>query len=1261
MTALVPQVYLVARDTDVTSRGAVISANQIFADAGELNNGGVIAGRDLTRLNSNQLENHGAVLGDHVDLSAAQNLVNLGGRIEAVKSLSLSAGKNLAIASTLSSAQSADGNFARTVLDQISTVKVTGESGRLALHSDSNLTVKAARIESQGSLRATAGEALQITTLTTQNREHYNGDADNYYRLDQKAEGGGLLSGKAGVALIANNNVTLRQTDVSSEKGKVLVGSNAGDITIEAGRAEERLATSIKSASKGLLSKTTTVSRREYHTTDAVASNVDGQSVVLFSRQGNVTAKGSNVVAERDLSLAAKEKVSILSDVNTHYQANEVIRRKSGLMGSGGIGFTFGSRKETTEQDRTQQSAASSQVGSLTGNTVIRAGNHYQQTGSMVTSREGSVDIVAQSANITAARSDYESNDKYTVEQKGVTIALTGAVVSAIQAMDSTAKSVKAVGSSKNNRVNAMAAANAGFEALRAAEQLQGVAQAVSNGSVTGGAVGVSITYGQQKTEQTQHSEGNTAEKSQVNAGDKVTITAQGKGEQSHLTIEGADVSGQGGTHLKAEGDVNILAADENHLERSKNKSGGFNVGVAIQFGNGIAAGITAGGNVVKGYGNGESQAWVASQVGDKNSRTTIESGNDANIIGSQVKGKRVELTAENLNIESLQDTAKYEGKQESASGQVTVGYGVSVGGNYNKSKVNSDYASVKTQAGVYAGDAGYDVNVSKRVQLTGGAILSQAAADKNYLSAQDFSFTDITNYADAKASSSNFVGGLSVGKDQRSEEDKAKDQVYRVDRAKNGETFEKANPNQANTSPVKFGLGEKDVHSADLYAAAKIGLVNMLGNTEKSQQASSTTSSIISEGRFNIGNPEGRENLNRIKKGNITQASSLERQNYQALQQEVENDTAIQKDFYKNLAGVTDEAYRTMFIAEHRMLTAEVDKNGNPIKDKNLEKELDDEAVQFANEKLEKGDITQLEYSKEIENYKLSQLEKGRNIYQLREVSDQEREYLKPVTYKDPLTGKLETKYVVTFNGIFNDENAAAKFAWQNYVAKEGPSGKIDTPIYQDVYFVHHPKANNFLSELLVAGYEKMIETSFGNLFGMDNSSLQAKSLMEKYGKDSLFEGAHSRGTLTVTNALNALNTEENREAKLLSGTTIKMVGPAANVTHADEVLSGLQTGTKRESSEGSIRIENHKQDPVGSLPVLLGGNPATMNDNTQNRGFIRRILDMFGDNSSTHNCYGLGQKQCVTDGYRKDRTGLIMNKEQTIYDLNQNKELNK
>lgn len=95
VTALVPQVYLVARNSDITSRGAVISANQIIGNVDNLQNSGVIAGLDLTRLHSNELENRGTILGDTVDLSAKQNLVNLGGKIEAVKDLSLYAGKTL--------------------------------------------------------------------------------------------------------------------------------------------------------------------------------------------------------------------------------------------------------------------------------------------------------------------------------------------------------------------------------------------------------------------------------------------------------------------------------------------------------------------------------------------------------------------------------------------------------------------------------------------------------------------------------------------------------------------------------------------------------------------------------------------------------------------------------------------------------------------------------------------------------------------------------------------------------------------------------------------------------------------------------------------------------------------------------------------------------------------------------------------------------------------------------------------------------------
>lgn len=280
----------------------------------------------------------------------------------------------------------------------------------------------------------------------------------------------------------------------------------------------------------------------------------------------------------------------------------------------------------------------------------------------------------------------------------------------------------------------------------------------------------VSITYGEQKSVETQHSEGNKSEKSQINAGGKLNIKTKGGGKESTLTIVGSDVSGKGGTHLKAEGDVNILAVDENHLERSKNKSSGFNAGVAIGHGSsGFAFGVTAGGNVAKGYGNGESQAWVGSQVGSLDSRTTIESGGDANIIGSQTKGKSVKVNAENLNIQSLQDTMKYEGKQESASAQVTVGYGASGSTGYSKSKMKADMTTVNQQAGIFAGDDGYDVDIQNHTELTAGLVTSTEKAEmegKNSFATGTLNTTNLDNHADYKGSamSANVAGDYKGG-----------------------------------------------------------------------------------------------------------------------------------------------------------------------------------------------------------------------------------------------------------------------------------------------------------------------------------------------------------------------------------------------------------------------------------------------------------------------------------------------------------------
>ncbi len=1243
---LVPQVYIVGRNTDIDSRGAVISANDVIINTqGDMKNSGVIAGRNLTHLSANNIENLGGKLqGRELYLFAKNRLDNLGGELNATENL-VGHAKNINISSTLS--ETADNeHFKHKTINRVGAINVGEKNnpGQLLLQATEDITFKGAQINVKGNADIQAGNTLNVGTVETENKQYFVKDSNNYYKLNQNNEIGSEFNIEGDARFVGKNAIEMRGASAVSN-GTMSVLSE-GDINIHESRQQERLSEATKWTKHGVFQSKGETRRHNHNYDIAEGSTLDADKIYIHSNNGNVDIQGSNAVAENGLVIKANN-IDIHEAENRVYSDDYYSKKRSGAL-SGGIGITFGSQKQTTESDETKRYAQSSQVGSLNGNTTMIAENTYTQTASKVSAiKDGDVNILAKKVDIKAADDKYETNTKQTFEQKGLTIAITSPVVSAIQAAQGVVQSTRQVGESKHGRVNAMAAANAGFDAYRAYQSgtkaVTDVKDFMNGEGDVDSLIGVQITYGQQKNESRTHTEGKTAAKSQVNAGGKVNVVATGAGKDSNINIEGSDISGKQGTTLIADNQVNIKATEQNHQERSTNKSSGFNAGVAIKVSNGEAAGVTVGGNYGKGYGNGDETTYVASHVGDSQSKTVVKAGGDVTLAGSQVKGKGVELDAENLKIESLQDKSSYRGKQMNASASVTVGYGFAAGGSFNKSKVNTDYASVNEQAGIFAGNDGYDINVKNKVSSIGGAIISSAPKEKNQMTAQDFEYSNIQNYSNAKSSAMGLMGGFSVDRDQTSDEDKALNKTYRGEDRK-GETFEQANPNKANQLPVKFGLGTNDVHSTDLYAAAKIGLANLASNSSQSENNQSITNAVISDGNFNIASIQGKQNIETIKKSTEQDANKLEKADHAKMQKEVEQDVATIQSFTKNVGGATDEAYRTMFIAEHRMFTHKVDEKGNPIKDPEILKKINEEADA-------KG-VSRKDYLQE-------QLDKGRNIYQLHELSDQERNQLQKVTYTDPKTGKTESKYVVAFNGIFNDRNSAAKFAVQNYIAgRDDKTGNINQKVYKDVYFVHHPKAKNGLSELLVAGYEKMFEGSFGNVLGMDNSSLQAMNMMKQYGKDDLYLGSHSRGTLTLSNALKALNTEDNQAKKLLSGTTIKMVGPAADVTRADGYLSQLQTGKERTTSDGSIRIENHASDPVGSMPILLGGNPATTSENNLNKSWLQRTADMFSDERlSVHNCHGLGQQQCVIDGYRT-KGDLKMGNERTIFELNKAKE---
>ncbi|MGN0935652.1 two-partner secretion domain-containing protein [Acinetobacter amyesii] len=778
-TALVPQVYVKARAGDLKGDGTLISADQVKIQVeGDVLNNATIAGREVIQISADNITQlSGRMQANQIDLKTTKDLNNIGGTITTVESASLNIAGNLNQRSTTQKTanQVGESEFTREGFDRKAGIYVTGVpltqmsnntenlSTTLTIRVGGDTTLKGSEIvNSNGSSIIKTEGNLNIGGINTSinNRGYANKDNFNY---EKKQEDIGSVIQSVGDTRLQADNITVKGSQISSEQGSTILSAQQ-NIDISEGRKLSDTEQAFKVKEKGTLSTTVRQGHVRNMSDEAIASTIDGKNVILDAN--NIDIRGSNVVSDELTQIQAKENVTITGAQNQYLNYSESSVKKSGLMSSGGIGFSVGKKSELTEQQNTQKTNTGSMVGSLNGNTNIIAGKTYQQTGSTVSSQNGDVNILAHQVNIEAAKEQSTSDYKHEMEQKGLTLAVNVPVITAVQ---SVVESTKQVGQSKNDRVNAMAAANAGFDTYKAGQSIGKLKDALTGAATLNQSVevGVSLTYGEQKSKETRHTESNTASQSQIYAAGKTNIVATGAGKDSNINIIGSDVVGLQGTHLAADNDVNIKAAEQKVIEESNNKSSGWNAGVTISNQTGL--GITAGGNLGKGKGNGTDTSYVNSHVGSKDSLTTISSGNATNIIGGQVQGKGIQIDANELNVESLQDKATYKSKQQDISGQISVGTnGGNVSGSFSKSNVNANYASVNEQSGIFAGDDGYQINVKNNTDLKGAIITSTQTAEnlkKNSLDTGTLTYSNIQNESEYDAKGISLSAGFNAGR----------------------------------------------------------------------------------------------------------------------------------------------------------------------------------------------------------------------------------------------------------------------------------------------------------------------------------------------------------------------------------------------------------------------------------------------------------------------------------------------------------------
>ena len=763
--ALVPQVYVRVQDGDLSSSGALLSgANVAFNLSGDLTNSGTIAGRNVVALTAENVHNLGGrITGNDVGVAARTDLNNIGGQIEATNSLVALAGRDLNVISTTSTQTSAQGS--RTNINRVAGLYVTGGGGTLLASAGRDVNLIAAGIlnaapttaeQPAGSTTIVAGNNLNLGTVSEAQRHDLVWDPRNFRKENSRADVGTTIQTTGDIHLQAGNDLNAKAASVTSDQG-ALTAIAGNDVNITAGSASLNRDEASFSKSRGTWgSKSEVTTRDTTKETTALASSFSGDTITVQAGH-DLNLTGSNVVATNDVNLAALNNVNIEAAANDRTESHFRQEKKSGWLGSGGIAIAIGTQKQSTNSNGESTTASASTVGSTQGNVTIEAGKNYKQTGSDVLAPQGDIDISAQKIDIVEAQNTSKTETETKFSKSGVTIAITSPVISAIQ---TASQMGKAASQTQDGRMKVLAGATAGLSAKNAYD--------AATGPSAGASVGVSIMFGGERSESKETQASSVAAGSTVAAGHDINLTATGAGKDSDVTIQGSTAKAGNDIVLKADDEINLLAAKNTAEQNSTNKSSSGGIGVSVTYGsNGFAAGVTLSASGARGKADGKDETWTNTNV-EAGNKLTTESGGDTTMKGAVASGKQVVAdVGGDLNIESLQDTSVYKSKNESIGGSVTIGYGFAASVNASKSSINSDYASVNEQSGIKAGDEGFQVNVNGNTDLKGAVIAStdKAVLDgKNTLTTATLTTSDIVNRADYKASSFGIGGGGGYG-----------------------------------------------------------------------------------------------------------------------------------------------------------------------------------------------------------------------------------------------------------------------------------------------------------------------------------------------------------------------------------------------------------------------------------------------------------------------------------------------------------------
>ncbi|EFI4750848.1 filamentous hemagglutinin N-terminal domain-containing protein [Escherichia coli] len=768
-TVQVPQVYARVKPGDVNSAGALIAGRDMVMKLdGDLFNSGKLAGKQTVQLSAENIHNQaGSIQGANVSLTARTDINSTGGLLQATDRLLAMAGRDISLTTTTRTAQSDAGqnHFERTSIDSVAGVYVQNDQGRLVLQAGRDMNLTAATVVNQGKdslTQLSAGRDMTLSTVTTSAQDNITWDKNNRLSQGVTQSTGSTLAGNGDVTLTAGRDMTSQAASLSAQKGLALIAGH--DVTLTGAQNTSSLDEYHKvTGSSGMLSKTTTTTHDITDRRTMTGSELNGDTVSI-SAGHNLNVTGSSVAGDNRVSLAAGNDLSIGTLTESNRETHLKQEKKSGLMSSGGVGFSVGSQSLKVTDTATDTTQKGSTVGSVHGDVSLQAGNRLSaNSADLIAGRD--MALSGKEVSISAATDQHVQT--HTVEQKtsGLTLALSGTAGSALNTTVETVQAAKSAGNSRLEALQGVKAALSGAQAVQAGR----LADAQGADAGNNNTVGISLSYGSQSSKSEQQSEQTVAKGSTLTAGNHLSIQATGsgvKGVDGDLTIQGSQIKAGNNVLLQANRDVNLVSAENTSKLEGKNTSGGGSVGVGIGVGaGGWGISVSASANQGKGSEKGNGTTHTETTV-DAGNRLTIISGRDTTLTGAQAGGETVKVDAgRHLTLTSEQDSDRYDSKQQNASAGGSFTFGSMSGSasvSLSRDKMHSNYDSVQEQTGIFAGRGGFDVTTGQHTQLNGAVIASTATADKNRLDTGTLGFSDLENRADFKTEHQS--AGLSTG-----------------------------------------------------------------------------------------------------------------------------------------------------------------------------------------------------------------------------------------------------------------------------------------------------------------------------------------------------------------------------------------------------------------------------------------------------------------------------------------------------------------